>query len=271
MLSFSCCRLCISVETGIILSMRFLLYNIRYATGRGANFHLPLPYAGFFKSTAAKLGQISTFIRSVDPDIVALVEVDSGSYRSGWSCQAAYLARDLGYSHVVESKYRNASLAQRVPVLNKQSNALLSRTPIISHRFHYFSEGIKRLVIEVELEDAVIFIVHLSLKYRHRHQQLEYLHRLLMGRKKPVILAGDFNTFGGNRELDLFLAATGLCDANPEARPSYPSHAPHRQLDFILHSQELEAVNCQVPDIQLSDHVPMIVEFRSTVETCAEK
>ncbi len=249
--------------------MRVLLYNIRYATGRGANYHLPLPYAGFFKTTATKLAQISAYIRSVDPDIVALIEVDSGSYRCGWSCQAERLAQDLGYSHVVESKYSNASLAQRVPVLNKQSNALLSRAPIISHRFHYFSEGVKRLVIEVELADAIVFIVHLSLKYRHRHLQLEHLHRLLMHRQKPVIVAGDFNTFGGNRELDLFLAATGLCDSNPEARPSYPSHAPHRQLDFILHSPELEAVKCQVPDIQLSDHVPMIVEFRSSVVSCA--
>ncbi|MBC8208170.1 MAG: endonuclease/exonuclease/phosphatase family protein [Desulfobulbaceae bacterium] len=250
--------------------MKFLLYNIRYGTGRGTYYHLPLPYAGFFKTTANKMDEISTFIRSVDPDIVALVEVDSGSYRCGWSCQADRLAQDLGYSHVVESKYRNGSLAQRVPVLNKQSNALLCREAILAHRFHYFDEGVKRLVIEVELADALIFIVHLSLKYRHRHQQLEHLHRLLMDRTKPVIVAGDFNTFGGNRELDLFLAATGLCDANAEARPSYPSHAPHRQLDFILHSPELEAVKCQVPDIRLSDHVPMIVEFRSTVDIFAQ-
>jgi endonuclease/exonuclease/phosphatase family metal-dependent hydrolase len=149
-----------------------------------------------------------------------------------------------------------------VPVLNKQSNALLTREKITAHQFHYFNEGFKRLVIEVELSDIIIFIVHLSLKYRHRQQQLEHLHRLVKTSLKPMIVAGDFNTFGGGRELELFKAATGLEDANPLRFPSHPSHAPHRQLDFILHSPELEAVDFRIPDIRLSDHAPLICDFR---------
>ena len=33
--------------------------------------------------------------------------------------------------------------------------------------------GIKRLIIELELDDVAIFLVHLSLKFRHRQYQLE--------------------------------------------------------------------------------------------------
>lgn len=242
--------------------MRFLLYNIRYGTGQGMQYHLPLPFSGFFRHTASTLNQIVDFIDSVEPDIVALIEVDAGSYRSDRCCQADIIAKKLHQFHIIESKYANNSLARKVPVLNKQSNALLTREKITSHHFHYFKEGFKRLVIEVELADIVVFIVHLSLKYRHRQQQLEHLHRLVKNCTKPMIVAGDFNTFGGDRELELFKAATGLEDANPLHFPSHPSHAPHRQLDFILHSPELEAVNFRIPDIRLSDHAPLICDFR---------
>ena len=241
--------------------MRFLLYNIRYATGHKGMYHLPVPYAGFFKHTSNNLDHIIDFIRSVDPDIIGLVEVDSGSYRSGNCCQAETIARRLGYTHIVESKYATNSVASRVPVLKMQSNALLSRKKIVHHAFHYFDEGIKRLVIQAELEQVVFFVVHLSLKYRHRQNQLEHLHRLVINTTKPVIIGGDFNTFWGSRELELFLAATGLQNANSANIPSHPSHSPHRQIDFILHSHSLRLTGFQIPDIRLSDHAPLICDL----------
>ncbi len=241
--------------------MRFLLYNIRYATGHGVAYHLPLPFAGFFKKTDNTLGEIVSFIRSVNPDIIALVEVDSGSYRSRKCCQVQAIARELDHFHVVETKYGDTSLANRVPVLNKQGNGLLTNKKIIRHHFHYFNEGMKRLVIEVELEEVCVFTVHLSLKYKHRQQQLEHLHRIISESSKPVIVAGDFNTFGGDREVQLFLAATGLANANLGGLPSHPSHAPKRNLDFILHSPEIVASNFTIPDIRLSDHAPLICDF----------
>jgi len=207
------------------------------------------------------LGEIVTFIRSAKPDVIALVEVDSGSYRSHRSCQAGAIARALDHFHVVETKYSGGSLASKIPVLNKQGNAVLTNHTIVSHQFHYFNEGMKRLVIEVELEEVSIFTVHLSIKFKHRQQQLEHLHRILSKRTKPVIVAGDFNTFGGDREVQLFLAATGLVNANLKGLPSHPSCAPKRNLDFILHSPELTVSNFTIPDIRLSDHAPLLCDF----------
>ncbi len=89
--------------------MRLLLYNIRYGTGHKQGYHLPLPFAGFFKKTTVNLQRIISFIAAVNPDIVALVEVDSGSYRSGYFCQAHTIAEKLGYNYIVESKYNNKS------------------------------------------------------------------------------------------------------------------------------------------------------------------
>ncbi len=241
--------------------MRMLLYNIRYCTGHLNGYHTPIPYIGFFKRTNVNLQRIINFIRSVDPDIIGLVEVDSGSYRSGKTCQAKVIAEMLGYNYIAETKYSEKSFAQKVPILNQQSNALLTRERIHDHTFHYFKEGVKRLIIKTEIENAVIFLVHLSLKYRHRQNQLEYLHSLVKRTDKEVILAGDFNTFFGKRELKLFLAASNLKNANIENLPSHPSHSPQRQIDFILHSPGICMNNFYIPDIRLSDHSPLICDF----------
>ena len=241
--------------------MRLLLYNMRYGTGHQNGYHLPVPFAGFFKKTAVNLQRIINFIGSINPDIVALVEVDSGSYRAGNFCQAQAIAEKLGYNFVVESKYSNNSLALMVPVLKQQSNALLTRQGIEEYRFHYFEQGVKRLIIQTDLEAIAIFIVHLSLKYRHRQNQLERLHSLIEETDKEVIIAGDFNTFWGSRELSLFLAATGLKNANIANAPSHPSHSPHRQIDFILHSSGIRIDNFYIPDVRLSDHSPLVCDF----------
>lgn len=241
--------------------MRLLLYNIRYGTGHKEGYHLPLPFAGFFKRTTVNLQRIISFIGAVNPDIVALVEVDSGSYRSGYFCQAQTIADKLGYNYVVENKYNVSSLAQIVPVLKQQSNALLTKQSVEDYRFHYFAQGVKQLVIQTDLRAIAIFIVHLSLKYRHRQNQLEQLHALTQDTDKEVIIAGDFNTFWGSRELNLFLAATGLQNANLTNVPSHPSHAPMRQIDFILHSSGIRIDNFYIPDVRLSDHSPLICDF----------
>jgi endonuclease/exonuclease/phosphatase family metal-dependent hydrolase len=241
--------------------LRFLLYNIRYATGNGGRFHFPFPYAGYLRYSHGTLQQILEFIQSVQPDIMGLVEVDGGSFRTGRLCQAEVIAKQFGFYHVIETKYGSASMATRIPLLKSQGNAVLTRMPIISHRFHYFDEGVKRLVIQVCTERLTIFLVHLSLTYRNRQYQLERLYKLIRQVDRPMILAGDFNVLWGIRELELFLGATGLVSANPEKRPSHPSRAPKRELDFILHSPELKVTNFQIPHVTYSDHAPLICDF----------
>jgi len=241
--------------------MRFLLYNIRYAAGIGRNFHLPVPYSGYFKNTNGNLKKIVDFIKSVNPDIIGLIEVDSGSFRSEKNNQAEGIAWELQHDHIYQSKYPASSMARKVPLLNKQGNAMLTNQEIISQKFHYFREGVKRLVIELELTDISVFLVHLSIKFRHRQYQLQDLHTMINKEEKPVIVAGDFNVFWGDRELQLFLAATGLKNANGNGQPSHPSRAPRRQLDYIFHSPEIKINDFQIPQVKFSDHTPLVCEF----------
>jgi endonuclease/exonuclease/phosphatase family metal-dependent hydrolase len=241
--------------------MRFLLYNIRYGTGAGEDFHFPVPFSGYLRRTNTNLRRITEFIKTVQPDIVGLIEVDSGSFRSAGRNQAEIIADDLEHYHVYQSKYRPNALIRRLPVFSKQGNAFLTGQQIKTQTFHYFSEGIKRLVIELELEQCTIFLVHLSLKYRHRQNQLGDLYELIKQVKKPVIVAGDFNAYWGDQELQLFLGATGLENANKDSAPSHPSWAPRMQLDFILHSADITIRRFDIPHVHYSDHLPLVCDF----------
>lgn len=239
--------------------MRILLYNIRYGTGTGGFFHLP--WSGYAKKTGENLKNIARFISSQHPDIVGLVEVDAGSFRSGRKNQAEIIADSIGHYHVFESKYEASSFASLLPVMNKQANAILSSATIHNRKVHYLNKGIKRLVIELELENLVIFLVHLSLRFRTRHRQLSDLYSLVRSAGKPCIVAGDFNVFRGMQETRLFLAATGLANASPNGCASYPSWAPKRELDFIFHSPEISVQDFRAPEVAFSDHLPLICDF----------
>lgn len=242
-------------------TVKFLLYNIRYGTGAGVAYHLPLPFSGYFRYSRKNTQQIVQFIKQQAPDIIGLIEVDEGSYRSRRINQAQWIAQELAYDHVYESKYGERSWARRLPVMKQQGNAFITNQTIVAQKFHFFKTGIKKLVIELEFDEFVIFLVHLSLKFRHRQRQLSHLYSLLDSINKPVIIAGDFNAFWGDHELQLFMAASKLMNANVTGDATFPSIAPRRQLDFVLHSPDIHIERFSVCPVAFSDHLPIICEF----------
>lgn len=242
--------------------MRLVVYNIRYATGFGPAFHLPVPGAGYLRSNRRVLAGLTEFLRREDADIIGLIEVDTGSIRSGMVNQAEHIAGSLGHFSTYECKYGTSSVNNFLPIVRKQANAFLAAPRVHGERFHYFDSGIKRLIIELELDEVCVFLVHLSLKYRHRQYQLRYLHELVEKSAKPVIVAGDFNTFWGSHELYLFKRAARLRSANTLHVPTYPAGAPRVELDFILVSDQIEVTDFRVPDIRLSDHRPLVCDFQ---------
>ncbi len=243
--------------------MRLLLHNIQYGTGRLRRF----AWLETLLRTTSHFPNISRFVRHMDPDIIGLVEVDSGSYRARHKNQAEELARELDYHHCYRVKYPDEGLGRRVPVLNKQANAVLSRESILRTAFHDFESGFKSLAIEVELEGVTLFLVHLALGIRARQRQLGDLHDLIAGCQKPCLVAGDFNTLAGTWELNMFLRATGLISANTQHQPTFPSWAPCRELDFICHDRAITPLRFKVPKVPLSDHLPLMLDFELEHET----
>jgi endonuclease/exonuclease/phosphatase family metal-dependent hydrolase len=216
---------------------------------------------GYLLGNRTNLQRITDFIKSQDPDVVGLIEVDTGSIRTRSINQADVIARALGHYSVYQCKYGTGSLNQRLPILRKQGNAFLAAPRVHGERFHYFDKGIKRLIIELELEECAIFLVHLSLKFRHRHTQLQHLHDLVMASRKPVIVAGDFNTFWGEHEIYLFMKACRLRSANIDSLPSYPSRSPRKELDFVLYGDGVRVTSFAIPAVRFSDHLPLVCDF----------
>ena len=238
--------------------MRFVLYNIRYGTG-GGKIHCPL--AGYLGRSTETLGNIGNFLHDLHPDVVGLVEVDAGSYRTRKTNQAETLAKKLGQYHVYRSKYGTESWTRRIPIFKQQGNAFIVRDGKHREAFHYFEKGMKQLVIELDLGDMAFFLLHLPLGSRLRHRQLGELYEMLQLMQKPYIVAGDFNALWGEQEVGLFLAATRLKNAHASNSPSFPSWKPKRHLDFIFHSPGIHIERCWMPKVLYSDHLPIVCDF----------
>jgi len=239
--------------------MRLLFYNIRYGVGTG--LRLPVSPWDYLHAHPDHLEEIQRFIASWAPDVVGLVEVDGGSLRARGLHQAQVIADSLGHSMGFECKYPQGSLSRRLPVLNRQGNALLCGASDATHHQHFLTHGSKRLVLELRTSGVHVFLVHLALGHATRQRQLAQLSELLHSAEGPVVVAGDFNTLRGREELHAFMLAHELRDADEDAQPSFPSWRPRHHLDFILYGPGLALDGFHLPDVPYSDHLPMIADL----------
>ena len=244
-----------------MIKSRLLVYNIRYAAGNGRRLKIPMPGSGYLRPKPMHLEKISQFIKEQNPDLVGLLEVDTGSTRTGNVNQAKKIADDLGHFSLYQCKYHEGSVTSRLPILNAQANAFLASDTLHHPKFHYFKRGVKRLIIELETDEVSVYLVHLSLWYRHRQEQLWELCQLVSKAKKPVIVAGDFNTYWGSGELNLFKQATKLKSANTQSLATFPSDKPRLELDFILHHESIKVEKFFIPEVEYSDHRPLVFDY----------
>ena len=221
-----------------------------------------------------KLNQLVSLIERERPDVVSLLEVDQGSHRTVTDGQyrtlvAALRERGLAYQGTVANKYSSGGVLERAPFFGHLGNAVLSRAdrPL---RTHYLSTGRKRLVIEMELtEDTTLFLVHLSLGARSRSRQFDQLATLIDERAsdRDVIVTGDFNTFDRTDRLSVFADSVGLQTCVPgetvPRRPLDDLFVSSRTLDLFLCSPTVDVERCDVLDVQLSDHRPIVLETSS--------
>ncbi|ADD04594.1 endonuclease/exonuclease/phosphatase [Natrialba magadii ATCC 43099] len=218
--------------------------------------------------------RLVSLIERERPDVVSLLEVDRGSHRTITDGQFQTLRdslqrRGLAYDGDVANKYGDSGLVQSLPFFGQLGNAVLSRAnrnrTIVPH---YLSAGRKRLVLEVELAaDVVLFMVHLSLGTRSRGRQLAELATLIRDRAggREVVVTGDFNTFAATDELHEFTDQAALELQVPgetvPARPFDDWLVGSRSLDLFCCSPSLDVGRCDVLDVQLSDHRPIVLEL----------
>lgn len=239
--------------------LRLITYNIQVGIACQRYHHYlthswkhVLPHAESLENLDRIARLVNTF------DVVALQEVDAGSFRSLFINQVEFLARRGGFPHWYYQTNRNlGKFAQH-------SNGLLSRfapVDIVEHRLPGLIPG--RGLIEVHYgnggDPLVLLMVHLGLGKRARMRQILYIARLV-NRHRHVVVMGDFNCHAGSEEMALLLDRARLC-LPVDDLPTFPSWRPNRSIDHVLVSPSIAINEVQVLQHPVSDHLPIGVDI----------
>jgi len=199
------------------------------------------------------LQQIAELIRHFD--IIALQEVDGGSFRTKYVNQIHYLAK------AAQKKYWHQQLNRNLGHFAQHSNGVIGDIKPINVNNHSLP-GLKgRGAIAFEIGDKdpiVVVIAHLALGKQTQDQQLKYI-KGVIDRYQHVVVMGDMNTDSLRILYDSPLQNSGLKASH--ARATYPSWRPVKCLDQILVSQHINITKMAVLDFALSDHLPVAIEI----------
>jgi len=231
-------------------------------------------------------GRLAEAVRRLDPDILALQEVDRDQPRSHLADLTAVAAQAMGavtqrFAAALVGTPGSAWLAATeddVPGTAAYGIALLSRYPArswqvghlprIPFRFPLYLRQPGKVVVVHEEPRAVVtghfdtpsgpLVVvgtHLSFVPGWGQLQLRHIRRSLAGVDDPVVLMGDLNMAGG-----LPARLTGY--RSLAEHPTFPLEQPTRQLDHILARGVVGRVTgSEAPELGLSDHRALVVEL----------
>ncbi|MGO4442321.1 endonuclease/exonuclease/phosphatase family protein [Mycobacterium sp. 2YAF39] len=225
-------------------------------------------------------------IRQLDPDILALQEVDLDQPRSGMADLTAVAAEAMdAVSHRFVAAISGtpgatwmAATGREQPGTAAYGIALLSRYPAedwqvvrlprIPMKFPMYLRGPNRvLVVKEEPRAAVVARLntpvgpltvantHLSFVPGWNRRQMRLLMRDLRAFPGPYVLMGDLNMAPAKVGRLSGLRALG-------AATTFPADGPETQLDHILTDDGgLRVDNCYAPRLPISDHRALVVDI----------
>lgn len=200
-------------------TVRVLSYNIHHAEGVDGRLDVE---------------RVAKVILSVQPDIVALQEVDSGVKRSMNINQPRELARLTNMQFAFGA---NIDLEG-----GKYGNALLTRGAITKSQNHPLpnvdrgeQRGLLEVILSHEGQSLRVFATH----FDHRRDAAERLASVEMINKLvknstivPTLMIGDLNAEFSSEVLDRVRDVWSI--ANTEPLPTFPVARPAKQIDFIV-------------------------------------
>lgn len=239
-------------------------------TLRIATYNIHKGVQGVGPGRRLEIHNLGHAVEQLDADVVCLQEVRKlhrreEQYFTRWPelPQAEFLCPE-GYYAVYQTNARTKH--------GEHGNALLSRWPVVSqghedmsdHRFE--QRGLLHVVLQVRRRTVHVIVLHLGLIAGSRVRQLEQLADFIdreIPRTAPVLVAGDFNDWGG--KLRPVMVGHGFRDFIGERISTYPSRLPLAQLDFV-YGRGLKPIGLEVPRgriwWRMSDHLPLIAEFK---------
>lgn len=218
--------------------------------------------------------RIARIIADINPDIVALQELDVRRARTGGVDQAEYIAQALGMAHHFHPAYRVMEEAYGDAILTARPSRMVkgAALPGIGPLSTLEPRGALWACVNVGGADVQVFNTHLGLRGHERLAQVDaLLGREWMGHpscREPAILCGDFNAVPRSRVYGRLTHA--LKDAQRLAsarRPhaTFPSRLPFLRLDHVFVTRSIDvsrAETLRTQDVRIaSDHLPLIVDF----------
>jgi endonuclease/exonuclease/phosphatase family metal-dependent hydrolase len=209
-----------------------------------------------------ELERIGTLIRSVNPHLVALQEIDEVVDRTGRVDQPARYGELTGMEHLFGSfmPYQGGQYGM----------VLLSSLPVLEWKNLRLPEGAEprtTLAARVSLpgsgREVWVAGIHFYRTQEERMAQARTTADFFHGVTVPVILAGDFNSEPGAPVMDFLGDEWAIPEK--EGNPfTYPADGPEREIDFILVRPKVgfRVLEYRVLDETVaSDHRPIFMQL----------
>ncbi len=224
--------------------IRILSYNIRNARGM---------------DEVVNYERLAEVIRRIDPDCVALQELDSATERSQGKVVLDELAKRLGmyasYSGSID--YQGGKYG--IGILSKEKPLRKVTVPLPG------SEE-KRSLLIVELPGYVMCCTHWSLTPSDRLSSIDIINKATEKyTTKPVFLAGDLNATPESSEIIECEKTWEML--NDPSRPTFPSDNPRNCIDYIFFKKNplfriTVLQTCVENESMASDHRPVWVDVQ---------
>lgn len=245
-------------------------------------------HQGFNHIGQMSIREQANFIRDSGADVIALNEVSRGWILNGGLDMLLWLSRDL-------ENY--AVFGPTIGQLN--GNAFLSKQPLIfersilyTQRSTLFSGGCLKVSTSVNGQPLYLAVTHLNWSDKNQSviehafgpswsggedsvreaQSQEFVSRC--GGDGPTILMGDMNALPDSDTIQ-HIQDAGYADVSSIDRcvnaPTWWALNPEYHLDYIFGSPEVFFETCDVPQVLVSDHLPIITSIALPVSANLEK
>ncbi len=232
--------------------IRVLAYNIKHGQGNDGKVDL------------ARAAQV---IRRLNPDLVALQEIDYKTQRTKQVDQAKVLGELTGLNHSFGSFFNYQK--------GKYGMAMLSRSDLKAVKNLRLPDGAEprtslyALTKPPRLNATIAFAsIHFYATAEQRQAQASKLLEYLAKEKRPVIIAGDFNSKPDSDVIKLFQDDWTIPNKGTD-RFTFSSDRPRTEIDFIMFrpKKAFKVIEIDVIDEPvISDHRPVVLELEVQVQ-----
>jgi len=206
---------------------------------------------------------VAKVIRDVDPDLVALQEVDYNVNRS----RKVDLATELGWRTKMVPIFARAMYHDEGEygegVLSKFS-FLSTRNVALPNLKGQEPRAALEVVVELPSKDTIAFI---GTHFAHegaagRELQAAEINKVFTKNKYPTILAGDLNAIPGSQTIDILEEYWESTYTKDKPEPTSPSHDPKNKIDYVMYypKSRWRVVDREIiVDTYASDHCAYLV------------